>query len=301
MTLAEKSGDMYSYTVFGLEVCSEMPIPELVESKGEPDVIVRLGSVDRSRPDGAKAGQHFWATPDECCIFEDEVATFHVRAGREITVDPAPGVGERILRSYLVGPAFSALLYQRGRLMLHGSAVAIDGGVVAFFGGPGWGKSTTAAAFHARGHQIVADDEIVIEFGEGAIMVLPAFPQSKLWPDAAAAVGEDPEALPRLHNDFEKRVRRVTNGFSFGSLPFRRAYVLGEGPVQRIERLPQREAIVELVRHSLGTRLLAIGGQDRHFLQCADIARRVPVCRLERRRSLDEFDDLVKLVEEDLV
>src|SRR3990172_12767953 len=103
MSLAEKSGDMYSYTVFGLEVCSEMPIPELVESKGEPDVIVRLGSVDRSRPDGAKAGQHFWATPDECCIFEDEVATFHVRAGREITVDPAPGVAERILRSYLVG------------------------------------------------------------------------------------------------------------------------------------------------------------------------------------------------------
>jgi hypothetical protein len=33
---------VYSYTVFGLEVSSEMPIPELVESKGEPDVVVRL-------------------------------------------------------------------------------------------------------------------------------------------------------------------------------------------------------------------------------------------------------------------
>jgi hypothetical protein len=292
---------MYSYTVFGLEVSSEMPIPELVESQGEPDVTVRLGKVDRRRPETATAGKQFWATTDEACVFEDQVAAFSVRGGSEITVEPAPGAGERIVRSYLLGPAFSALLYQRGKLMLHGSAVAINGGVVAFFGGPGWGKSTTAAAFHARGHEIVSDDEIVIESGEGGIMVLPAFPQSKLWPDAAAAVGEDPDALPRLHDDFEKRVRKVTTGFSFGSLPFRRAYVLGEGPVQKIERLSQKEAIVELVRHSLGTRLLAAGGRDRHFLQCADIARQVPVCRLDRLRSLDEFDDLVKLVEEDLV
>lgn len=302
MTLAERPArTMYNYTAFGLAISSEMPIPELMESAGDPDVIVRVGKVDRGvRPDAVTEGRQFWATGEECCVFEDQIATFHVRGGREITVDPAPDVGERILRSYLLGPAFSALLYQRGKLMLHGSAVAIKGGVVAFFGGPGWGKSTTAAAFHARGHAAVSDDELVIEFREDGVMVLPAFPQMKLWPDAVNAVGADPASLPRLMEGFDKRVRKVTKGFSSATLPFRRAYVLGEGPVQRIVRLSQREAVMELVKHSLGTRLLAAGGRDRHFLQCAEIARRVPVSRLERLRSLDEFDDLVKLVEDDI-
>lgn len=302
MTLAERPGEtMYNYTAFGLAISSEMPIPELIKSTGQPDVIVRVGKVDRERrPEAATVGRQFWATVDECCVFEDDIATFHVRNGREITVDPAPSAGERILRSYLLGPAFSALLYQRGRLMLHGSAVAINGGVVAFFGGPGWGKSTTAAAFHARGHQVVSDDELVIEFGQDGVMVLPAFPQFKLWPDAINAVGADPDSLPRLLEGFDKRVRKVTDGFSSATLPFRRAYVLGEGPIQRIVRLSQREAVMELVRHSLGTRLLAAGGRDRHFLQCAEIARKVPVSRLERLRSLDELSDLVTLVEDDI-
>ena len=299
--IARTSDDgAYSYTAFGLNIGSEMAIPELIESAGIPDVMVRLGRVDRENPEGATVGQHFWATADECCVFEDTVANFHVRRGHEITVDPAPGVGERILRSYLLGPAFSALLYQRGKLLLHGSAVAINGGVVAFFGGPGWGKSTTAAAFHARGHQVVADDEIVVEFTDAGAMVVPAFPQFKLWPDAATAVGANPDDLPRLHEDFEKRVRKVTDGFNFTTLPFRRGYVLSMGRALRIEPLSQQHAMMELVRHSLGTRLLAAGGRDRHFLQCAEIARRVPISQLERRRALDELGDLVTLVEEDL-
>jgi hypothetical protein len=292
---------MYQYTAFGLQISSEMPIPELIESPGAPDVTVRLGKVNPDdRPDTFSAGKQFWATNDECCVFEDGIATFKVIGGRAITVDPAPSVGDRILRSYLLGPAFSALLYQRGKLMLHGSAVAINGGVVAFFGGPGWGKSTTAAAFHAHGYPVVSDDELVIESTPEGIMVLPAFPQFKLFPDAASAVGADPEALPRLVDGFEKRVSKITTGFNQAMLPFRRAYVLGEGPVQRIVPLPQRDAVIELVRHSLGTRLLAAGGRDRHFLQCAEIARQVPVRVLERLRSLDELADLVKLVEDDL-
>ena len=298
---ATKSNGMLSYTGFGLRIHSELPMPELVESDGKPDVIVRLGKVDRRRPQSATAGKYFWATSDDCCVFEERVATFRIRGGREITVEPAPGVGDRILRSYLLGPAMIALLYQRGKLTLHGSAVAIKGRVVAFLGGPGWGKSTTAAALHARGHEIVTDDAIVIAGGEAEPTVLPGFPQFKLWPDAAAAIGADPETLPRLHEDFEKRVRRVTDRISSAALPFSRAYVLAEGSVARIEPLSQRSAIVEFVRHSLGTRLLAAGGRERHFVQCAELVRKVPVRRLERPLSLDQLDAVAKLVEEDVV
>ena len=98
-----------------------------------------------------------------------------------------------LLRLYLLGPALALLLHQRGFLVLHASAVSLDGGVVAFLGHSGHGKSTTAATLHARGAAIVADDVVAVDLGApGGPAALPGFPLLKLWPDAVTALGENP-------------------------------------------------------------------------------------------------------------
>ena len=73
------------------------------------------------------------------------VGACEVRDGREIAVDPAPGVDADLLSTYLLGPALGVLLHQRGGLVLHASAVTVGGGCVAFLADAGWGKSTLAA------------------------------------------------------------------------------------------------------------------------------------------------------------
>lgn len=290
---------MYSYVAYGLGIRSELPLPELVEGEAVADVVVRLGQVNRRRPQSAAAGTYFWATADECCLFHEEVGTLLVRGGREIIVDPAPAADEDLLRLVVVGAAMGALLHQRGLLVLHASAVAVNGGAVAFLGGPGQGKSTTAAALHARGHDMVADDVVAVDPGGGqSPIVLPAFPRFKLWPEAAVFLGDDPKTLPRLHPRLEKRDRRVTAGFAQTPVPLRRIYVLGEGPALDIEPLRPQEAVVELVRHSLCVKLLPAGGQSRHLLQCASLAKVVPIRRLNRPRCISLLPDLAKLVEE---
>ena len=66
-------------------------------------------------------------------------------------------------------------------------------------------------------------------------------------------------------------------------LLLRRIYVLAEGQANEIEPLRPQEALVELVRHSYVARLLeATGTASSHFLQCASLANRVPICRLKR-------------------
>src|SRR2546421_132869 len=84
----------------------------------------------------------YGASDDGACRYLGGVGAFLVRGGREIVVDPAPGVEARVLRLSILGPAFGLLLHQRGRFVLHASAVASGGGVLAFAGGSGWGKST---------------------------------------------------------------------------------------------------------------------------------------------------------------
>jgi hypothetical protein len=181
----------------------------------------------------------------------------------------------------------------------------MNGGAVAFLGGRGWGKSTLAAALHAQGHSLLADDVTALTVGIGCPTVSPGFPQLKLWPDVVVSLGEALETLPRLHPLFEKRARRVTWEFSQMDFPLRCIYVLAPGPVPAIEPLRPQEALIELVRHWYGARfgieLLRPSGLSSFFLRCGNLAKRVPVYRLTRPSSLSTLRDVARLVEEHLV
>lgn len=293
---------MHSYVAYDLCIHSALPLPELLAGEGAADVTIRLGEVDRSSSEATPLRTCFRATAEEAGLFWEEAGAFLVRGGNEIVIDPAPGVEGHTLRLFLLGPALGLLLHQRGFLILHASAVAIEGQAVAFLGGPGWGKSTTAAALHARGHSLVVDDVLAVETGDLAPpIVFPGFPQLKLWPEAAASLGDIPEKMPRLHPRLEKRARRDARDFPQSPLPLRRVYVLAEGPRQEIEPIERGEAFVELVRHSYLVRLLqATGAAPLHFRQCERLVKTVPIRRLRTHRSLAELPALARMVEEEI-
>jgi hypothetical protein len=214
-------------------------------------------------------------------------------------VEPAPGVREEVLRLFLLGPALAVLLYQRGLLVLHASAVAMDGGVVAFLGGSGWGKSTIAASLHQRGYSLVADDAVAVQIEGDRITAWPGYPRIKVWPDTALALGHPEESLPRLHPQGEKRDLRVSGGAPQAALPLRCLYVLEEGPHYEIASYGKQQAWMELVRHSYGIRLRHAVDAAAHFSRCVTLAKAVPVRRLIRPRDFSALSALVRLVEAD--
>ena len=173
---------MTLHVAFGLSIRSSLRLPELAPGRARPDVIVRAREgPDRARSSSFSAVHISWRG----------VGTFHVRGGREIVVDPAPGADPRVVRLFLLGPALAVLLRQRGLLVLHASGVSLKDGAALFSGASGSGKSSLAAVFHQRGHQVAADDVVALEVKQDTSLVLPAIPQLKLWPDTATALGDD--------------------------------------------------------------------------------------------------------------
>jgi hypothetical protein len=116
------------------------------------------------------------------------VGKFWARGGCEILVETVPGVEEHVVRLFLLGAVMAAVLHQRGLLLLHASALKVDGKAVIFMGEKGRGKSTLAASIQQdRNHEMLADDIVAVDFsGSSEGVVLPGFPQFKLWPDAIA-------------------------------------------------------------------------------------------------------------------
>src|SRR6185436_12200791 len=92
---------------------------------------------------------------------------------------------------WVEGPATAAILYQRGILPLHASAVLIDGELVAFLAPSGTGKSSLAAAFVTDGAVLFADDLLAVRLGtpDGAPWAFPGSTRLRIPPATWAAIG----------------------------------------------------------------------------------------------------------------
>jgi hypothetical protein len=236
-------------------------------------------------------------------LFWQGVGTFLIQEGKSIIVDTVPGTDEDLLRLLILGAAMGTILHQRGFLVLHASAVDVNGQAIVFIGNKGEGKSTLAATLHRRGHDLIADDVVAIDFRQaGRPLVLPAFPQLKLWPEAAAAsLGANPQDLPRLTTHVEKRQYQPAQGFADSPLPLKHVYVLGLDSTVKIAPLYPQDVFTNLLRHSYMTRFgIAVLQADNtsHFLQLTQLARQVSVHRLLRPAALELLPLVAQLVEE---
>lgn len=274
---------MASYAAYGLEIDSEIALPELEPiAAHEADILIRRGAV---APTSAKKSDDYVRVDAETVVFHTPHGGFRIVAGREITVDPAPGINSTSLRLILLGRALGAALQWRGRLVLHASAVARNGRVRIFAGASGSGKSTAAAALLNEGYSLVADDLVAIDLDAPEPCVLPAYAQVRLWPDSAALLGLDIERLDRVHPALEKRLVALEPGVLVRTaLPIDSITVLERGTDMPTEHLDRHAALAALLRHCYAPRIMrALGRQAEHFAQCARLAASIPVERRHRR------------------
>jgi hypothetical protein len=294
---------MHSYTAYGLKIQSELVLPELLASDNSAaDVIIRFGKLNDSPLDTDSSAHCFQSTAEGMYLFWEGIGTSLIREGKEIIIDSVSNAEEGRLRLLTLGAAIAVILHQRGFLVLHASAVVLAGSAVAFLGYKGAGKSTMAATLHARGHGLLADDVVALDLRNAECpLVLPAFPQLKLWPDAVASLGASPETLPRLVAHLEKRDSRLAHGFISETFPLRCIFLLRKGKTLEIQPLPPQEVIAGLIRNVYVTRFgeeLLKNDRTTHFLQLTQLAKRIPVSCLMRPPELSLLPAIAELVEE---
>ena len=279
---------IYNYQVYGLKVESWIPFPELPPARlnAPADAVFRLGEVPARLPDDHPGVAWCQPAPGRLLSWVDGVARFLVVDGREIIVQPAPGVAESDLRLFLLCTPMGGLLLQRGLLPLHASAIVTPRGAVVFMGDCGAGKSTLAACFRQRGFRVQTDDiSVVSADGDGSFMVSPGYPQMKLWPDAVARLGEDAAALTRLRPNQEKRTFRFLAEFNAHPLPLAQIYLLKIGPVRApvLQAIQGTEKLAALLRHTYRSELVrGLGVAAPHFQTVAQVADRIPVAEIIR-------------------
>ena len=278
---------------YGLDLWSDIPLPEFMTAGGGLDVVIRLHREDRTV--ACTSASWDFRDSETICTFPN-VGRFRVRAGREIQVTPAPGADPTLLRLYVEGMMMAVLLHQRGLYVLHASVVEIGGRGVAFLGHVGAGKSTMALALERRGCRLIADDNAAVDLALGKYEIIPAFPRVKVYPAIAHTLGIADESLSPLHVTQVKKTREVEGQFSEKTVRLDRIYLLSRDASPVVERLNKADALVELITNSIPTRWGLAGGAEQ-LKKSAAVAREVPVYRLRTFHQLEEIEPLAREIE----
>ncbi|HET7234587.1 MAG TPA: hypothetical protein VFJ16_31535 [Longimicrobium sp.] len=307
------------YRLYGLSVeCSE-PIPALPFSGDteEPDVRVTLGAHPMADADGWRpvevAGRVNEEGEPTVAVESSDDGWLRLRYadGTEFTVDPA---GTRVgctwrapmtledTATYLLGPVFGIVLRRRGVTCLHASAVAVQGRALLLCGPSRSGKSTTAAAFAARGYQVLADDVAALEW-DGGPRVRPAYPHLRLWPDAVRALYGPRGELPPLTPNWEKRYLDLSAGeaaFHPEPLPVAAVYLLAPrepGAAPRLEPpLPHGQGVLALVANTYSAWLPNRAAEARDLAFLGRMGRQVPVV-IAAHTDAARLDELCAAIE----
>jgi len=279
---------LHQYSAYGLGIHSTEPLPPLEEGESPADLVVR----ERLHADGPVADP--WA-----CLRVKDIAHVEVRGGREILYRCDGGVDRGALRAILLGPALGLAIHQRGRLVLHASAVAIGNEAALFLGSSGAGKSTTAGAMLARGHRLVSDDVTVVDALEDPPRVVCGYPQIKLHPEAHRSILLPDASVNPSHSRTKKVYLGVRGAGERARLPIARIYLLAEAEEPRVEPLSRGLAAEAFVRNSYCAMRPRMIGPSGHLAQCAALATTVAARVLSRPLDFERLEAMVDAVEDD--
>jgi hypothetical protein len=186
-------------------------------------------------------------------------------------------------------------------LVFHASAVAINDKAALFLGRPGSGKSTIAAAMHSIGYRVLSDEITAVKVEDNIPSVLSGLPCIRLVSESARYLGHDPNAMPLVKSNGDKRVYSAKRGFEDGDVQLKRIYVLRPGDENILEQIRPQEAFHKMIENYYTARLLMKNMAQSHLEQCAKVISTVDVKNLSRADGLSHLPDLINLVKMDML
>ncbi|WP_064091678.1 phosphoenolpyruvate carboxykinase (ATP) [Rossellomorea aquimaris] len=291
------------YQAFGLNIMSEYFLPELKNVKGSEeimDITIEIGELHSLWEEKAKPTKYFVIEENQCLFKIPEVAIYLIQEGKRIIVSPYENASEDIIRLYILGTCMGAILMQRKILPLHGSAVEIDGKAYAIVGDSGAGKSTLASAFLNKGFKLLSDDVIPVILTENhQPIVIPAYPQQKLWLESLNEFGMNSENYRPIIDRETKFAIPVSAQFSSVSMPLAGIFELIKSDDEEISirSIQKLESLHTVFNHTYRNFILKGSGlMEWHFRMTAQMINKIrvyQVCRPQSKFTANSLTDLL--------
>jgi hypothetical protein len=209
-----------------------------------------------------------------------------------------------VLNTWLLGTVMAYILQYHGYLVLHGSAVSINGSSVILSGQSGAGKSTLASALLNQGYPFITDDLVVIKKNtNGQYCIIPGPTQLKLWRDAASHLDHDIEHAQPVNLKTDKYAIPVTHYCDIPMIPIAAFYELNIDHLATTfscEQLSDTLSLRTIMHNAYRYFMLKPLGKLQSFLNdCGQLTQQIAVNKIIRRPDLSELSQIIQRIELD--
>ncbi len=322
--------DRFRYSVYGLSVGCNLPLPSLTPSSQKTlDVCIEIYNDHGSAPHipnnrwqrfGSTAlqrhlGLHIWRAEWKSSLFIREMYHHEVHpvevlidgAGSRVWIHNATRAPIEDIRALLIGPVLGSVLRRRRATCLHAAAVAINDKVLLLLGRKETGKSTTTGALLSldSGIKVLSDDIAVLRSYKRDIWVEPGYPHLRLEPSALQTLGQPTEQLSTVLLNGKKRYLPLTMTsdraiFQHTPRPLAAIIVLERRSSQlqepNLQTLSRSELMLALIKYSYARFLMPKDDQTRDFKFLGRLANQVPGCLMRRPDSLEKLPQVAVLL-----
>jgi hypothetical protein len=303
---------MKSYLYCDISIESEIELPGLSTLDDEdPDLFFRVDLSSRSLVvdsswkkadlgEGNIVSSAILPGTDRYCLIFENLAKFEIRNGfRDITCFPGSATALNTIHHLLLDQVLPRVLSARRKLMMHGSCIEHQMGVIVFAGVSGAGKSTLAAHFSRRGFPLLSDDGLQLKQDAGKITIIPTYPGLRLWGDSFTELFDATALIkPMAHYSSKKRIVSETVEHMV-ERPALSIFILRPQPpgiLPSIARIVKREAFFEINKQVF---ILDPFSREKAVARINDIAElisRLPVFKLCIPHDYSMLDQVQKFV-----
>lgn len=302
----EENKMKYYYKVYGLNIESEIKIQELFilndEDKANIDVTIYIDNMPESIDTAKNQGILEGFRKNEMWFCIKGIATYYIKNGQEIVVEPYRDINDHYIKTYILGSALGLMLIQRNIVAIHGGSVLIDDKAIICTGDTGAGKSTLTSAFRLSGAKLVADDVSAIDIGD-EIKVYPAYPQQKLCGDAVRKLGYNTKDFIRIDEGRDKYAIPSKAEFISEAVKLSAIFEITVGNVERVqlEEIRGSEKMNTIMKNIYRGYVNQIVGLDReYFKKCLKITKDIEVYRIIRPKDEFTVNEQIQLIKEEL-
>jgi hypothetical protein len=220
------------------------------------------------------------------------LADFEISASAsKVVCWPNPNASESTIEHLYVNQVVPLSLSQQGMLVLHGSAVEVNGVAVAFVGKSGMGKSTLAAKLSMLGMPFLTDDGLAVDLNNGAVRVLPGHDSIRMWADTEREImlSVGTKAPPVSFTTKSRFLADARLAYRSEPCDLVDVYFLENSGTEVVQISPMRDvaAVMALVNHSFILDTQSQAGLARHLEQLMDLVGRVRMSLLDYPRDFD--------------
>jgi len=311
------------YIISGIAVDSNIEFPELTRSKGkESNLRFTFSSEkfinnndlnwfsDLILPNGRTWLSVARSTIGYVLSFPD-IAYFVIdNTNDHIICYPGSNIPVNAIRYLFINQVIPLYLSNKGKIVLHSSAVSINGNAVVFTGLSATGKSTLASVFCREGHKLITDDYLLINKYDNQFYAVPSYAGIKLS-DISKSCIFDSGIIPTHENTLfvEKHWLDISKNnmyLTYENVKISRIYLLQDSnnDIDNIDLKICNASVKELFTNLIDSMfLLDFNDLDmvkNNFNNCADLLNSNLIKKLEYKKSFENLDNLIETIIKDV-